>query len=404
MKPKILLIFGTRPEAIKMAPLIKALQQQDRLDWEVCVTAQHREMLDQVLELFDLPVHYDLDLMHPNQSLSRLSARILRYLPEVLDRCHPSAVLVHGDTTTSFVAALCSFYGEIEIGHVEAGLRTYDLHAPFPEEANRQLTARLVRWHFAPTPHARDNLLSEHLASRSIHVTGNSVIDALHLALQAIDTTPQLKERIFQDLEEAGYLPEPSRNFILITGHRRENFGEGFRRIFTALAEIARRRPELDLVYPLHLNPRVRELAQNLLGEIPNIHLIRPLEYGAFIHLMRESLLILTDSGGIQEEAPSLGKPVLVLRESTERPEALEAGTVKLVGSDPEKIVEETCRLINDPKAYHAMANAVNPYGDGHAAERIVAILSQDLSTVPDYGNERRISSGETPDRPSAQR
>lgn len=368
---KILVAFGTRPEAIKMAPVIQALQAHPRLQPVICVTAQHRQMLDQVLELFGIVPDYDLDLMRPGQDLASLSARILEQISPILRQCKPDAVLVQGDTTTVLCAALAAFYQQIPVGHIEAGLRTGDLSSPFPEEANRVLATRLSRWHFAPTRLNHDNLLRDNVAEATIHITGNTVIDALLWVREQMAGAPPA--------EVTALLGRLKERFILVTGHRRESFGSGFENICTALATVADRHPEVDIVYPVHLNPNVQEPVKRLLGERDNIHLIEPLGYQAFVALMDRSYLILTDSGGIQEEAPSLGKPVLVMRDKTERTEGLEGG-VRLVGTESERIVAETERLLTDSSHYHAMATAKNPYGDGTAARQIIDILADDLA------------------------
>jgi UDP-N-acetylglucosamine 2-epimerase (non-hydrolysing) len=363
---KVLIVFGTRPEAIKMAPVVAALSRSPRLQVGVCVTAQHRKMLDQVLSLFHIQPDFDLDVMQSEQSLGSLSARILNRFDHVLVESQPHWVLVHGDTTTSFVASLAAFYRRARVAHVEAGLRTYDLLHPWPEEANRQLTARLALLHFAPTASARNNLLREGIPDSRIHVTGNTVIDAL----LEVSARVQQSSTLYGDLVRQFPYLDPTKRLILVTGHRRENFGVGFESICHAIREIARE-PDVQIVYPVHLNPNVREPVQRLLGAVVNVHLIEPVEYLSFVFLMMRSYVILTDSGGIQEEAPSLGKPVLVMRTTTERPEAVTAGVARLVGTDKDCIVEETTRLLRDTVAYQAMANAMNPYGDGRAAERI---------------------------------
>ncbi|MCC6417038.1 MAG: UDP-N-acetylglucosamine 2-epimerase (non-hydrolyzing) [Gemmataceae bacterium] len=367
---KVAVIFGTRPEAIKLAPVVLALKAHPAFDCRVCVTGQHREMLDQVLDVFGLVPDTDLALMEPNQTLGRLTARAVESLDQYLGREKPQLVLVQGDTTTVFCAALAAFYHHIPIGHVEAGLRTGDLQSPWPEEANRVLTSRLTTLHFAPTAASCRNLLAEGVPAGSVVVTGNTVIDALFLALEraraALPTIPGLPAEVLAAGE--------GRPLVLITGHRRESHGAGFESICRAVAELARRFPAARFVYPVHLNPKVREPVQRLLGGgLPNVHLIEPLAYLPFVALMDRATLLLTDSGGIQEEAPSLGKPVLVMRDTTERPEAIEAGTVQLVGTSFDRIVGEVTRLLTDRAAYEAMARAHNPYGDGHAAGRIVA-------------------------------
>ena len=368
---KILVVFGTRPEAIKMAPLVKTLQAHKAFEVKVCVSAQHRHMLDQVLQLFDIQPDFDLDLMRPGQDLSGITSRVLLGLNPVLTQWGPDAVLVHGDTATTFAASLAAFYQRIPVGHVEAGLRTGNLYSPWPEEANRKLTSVLTQWHFAPTATSRNNLLKEGVPSSAIHVTGNTVIDALLQVREKIDNSLQLRQQFDEDF---GFL-DPRKRLVLVTGHRRENFGDGFERICQALIRIAKDHADVQLVYPMHLNPQVQEPVRRLLGDIGNIHLIEPLDYLPFVYLMDKSTLILTDSGGIQEEAPALGKPVLVMRDTTERPEAVAAGTVKLVGTDVEKIATEASTLLTDAQAYQAMAFAHNPYGDGQACQRIAQAL-----------------------------
>ena len=362
---KILFVFGTRPEAIKMAPVVKAFQDSDH-EIKSCVTAQHREMLDQVIDFFELPIDYDLNLMTAGQTLNQLSSRILSAFDQVLVDYKPDWVLVHGDTTTSSMCALAAFHNGIQVAHVEAGLRTYNKKAPFPEEINRQLTGRIADLHLAPTEWAGKNLLREGAAEQDILITGNTVIDALFLGLDKIDRG-YTNERI-RELKE---LIDPAKKLILITGHRRENFGSGFENICQALREIASRK-DVQLVYPVHLNPNVQEPVNRILGEVDNIHLIEPLDYPSFIYLMRRAHHIITDSGGVQEEAPALGKPVLVMRETTERPEAVEAGTVRLVGTSFDKILQESSLLLDDENHYHEMSRAHNPYGDGKACQRII--------------------------------
>ncbi len=368
---KVLTIFGTRPEAIKMAPLVHALAQDDAFESKVCVTAQHREMLDQVLHLFGIQPDYDLNIMQPGQDLTEITSRILKGLKPVLQEFQPDVVLVHGDTTTTLSASLAAFYQRIPVGHVEAGLRTGDLSSPWPEEANRRLTTHLAKWHFAPTETSRDNLLREAIPAENIFVTGNTVIDALLWVRDRVKGNAGLAERL------AARYPfiDASKKMILVTGHRRESFGGGFDRICNALASIALQHPEVQIVYPVHLNPNVSEPVNRILRGIDNIILIDPQDYLPFVYLMDKAYLILTDSGGIQEEAPSLGKPVLVMRESTERPEAISAGTVRLVGTDTAKIVKEVSRLLSDENEYHSMSRAHNPYGDGQACRRILDAL-----------------------------
>jgi UDP-N-acetylglucosamine 2-epimerase (non-hydrolysing) len=371
MQRKVMVVFGTRPEAIKMAPVVEALRRMPGIEVRVAVTAQHRQMLDRVLELFGIVPDEDLDVMAPDQQLPDLFARILTGMSDVLQRHRPDLVLVHGDTSTTLAAALAAFYARIPVGHVEAGLRTGDLQAPWPEEANRRLTAPLSALHFAPTERSRQNLLAEGFPEAGIHVTGNTVIDALLAAVARIDADPALATQL------AAQLPalDPERRVVLVTGHRRESFGDGFEQICLALRELAGR-DDVQIVYPVHLNPQVQEPVQRLLAGIGNVMLIPPLDYLPFVHLMTRAHLILTDSGGIQEEAPSLGKPVLVMRTTTERPEAVEAGTVRLVGTDRARIVAEVARLLDDDNAYQHMAKAHNPYGDGLAARRIAAVVA----------------------------
>jgi UDP-N-acetylglucosamine 2-epimerase (non-hydrolysing) len=375
---KILIVFGTRPEAIKMAPLVKAAQAaSDVFETQVCVTAQHRDMLDQVLNLFDIRPEHDLDLMQPGQSLTELSRRVLAGMEKVLADVKPDLVFVHGDTTTSSMTALAAFYQQIDVAHIEAGLRTHDLYAPWPEEANRQITGRLTKWHFAPTALARENLRAENTPETQICVTGNTVIDALYWVRDQIGQDTARDDYLKSGIAEKGYAFNPDRKLVLITAHRRENFGEGFKNICQAFATLAENNPNCDLVYPVHLNPNVQKPVHQWLGDHPNIHLIAPLDYEPFIWLMNKSHVVLTDSGGIQEEAPGLGKPVLVMRNTTERPEALKAGTVKLVGTDAALIVQETQSLLDDETAYGKMSRAHNPYGDGKACQRIIDFLSE---------------------------
>lgn len=368
---KVLTVFGTRPEAIKMAPLVKHLQTVPGIESSVCVTAQHRQMLDQVLELFEIEPEHDLDLMRPGQDLYSVTSDILQSLKPVYGAHRPDLVLVHGDTTTTFATTLAAFYQRIPVGHVEAGLRTGNLLSPWPEEANRRLTGALARLHFAPTTVSRDNLLRENVSAAQIVVTGNTVIDALLMIQAKLARTPALSATLAAQFP---YLRDGAR-LLLITGHRRENFGDGFERICQAIAQLARRYPDLDLVYPVHLNPNVREPVGRLLSGIDNVHLVEPLDYLPFVYLMTRSTVILTDSGGIQEEAPSLGKPVLVMRDTTERPEAIDAGTARLVGTNVESIADGVSMLLDDAAEYRRMSIAHNPYGDGHACERIASTL-----------------------------
>ena len=372
---KILLVFGTRPEAIKMAPLVKALQKDtEHFETRVCVTAQHRQMLDQVLEVFGITPEYDLNIMAPNQDLYDITAKVLLGLREVLKDFRPDTVLVHGDTTTSMAASLAAFYMQIPVGHVEAGLRTYNMLSPWPEEMNRQVTDRICTYYFAPTEQSRANLLQENIDAKKIFITGNTVIDALLMAVDIISTTAGVKEKMAKELQEKGYTVG-DREYILVTGHRRENFGDGFLHICKAIKELAALHPEMDIVYPVHLNPNVQKPVYELLSSLSNVYLISPLDYLPFIYAMQHSTLLLTDSGGVQEEAPSLGKPVLVMRDTTEPPEAVEAGTVKLVGTNAEAIVSNVTALLLDKEMYKRMSETHNPYGDGQACERIIAAL-----------------------------
>ncbi len=368
---KILLVFGTRPEAIKMAPLVKAFKEAHGFEARVCVTAQHRQMLDQVLDFFGIVPDYDLDLMKADQTLNGVWADILMGMKPVLEDFAPDWTLVHGDTATSTAAALAAYFARCRVGHVEAGLRTYDKWSPFPEEMNRQLTARLADLHFAPTERAKENLLREGIPPEKIVVTGNTVIDALHYGVAKVGATGYRNEEI----DGVKKLLPPSADMILVTGHRRENFGRGFVNICEGLREIALRRPDVQIVYPVHLNPNVQRPVHEILEDIPNVHLIAPLGYPAFVWAMNRSKLIVTDSGGVQEEAPSLGKPVLVMRETTERPEAVDAGTVILVGTDRNRIITETLDLLDNRKRYDKMGRIENPYGDGQASGRIVNTL-----------------------------
>ncbi|MCI0189118.1 UDP-N-acetylglucosamine 2-epimerase (non-hydrolyzing) [Cronobacter sakazakii] len=368
---RVLTVFGTRPEAIKMAPLVHALAQDPAFDTRVCVTAQHRQMLDQVLHLFSIVPDYDLNIMKPGQGLTEITCRILEGLKPILTEFRPDVVLVHGDTTTTIATSLAAFYQRIPVGHVEAGLRTGDLYSPWPEEANRTLTGHLAMYHFAPTELSRQNLLRENIPDARIFVTGNTVIDALIAVRDRVMADEPLRLR----LETQYPFLDGDKKMILVTGHRRESFGEGFEQICRALADIAAQNRDVQIVYPVHLNPNVTEPVNRILGHIDNIVLIEPQEYLPFVWLMNHAWLILTDSGGIQEEAPSLGKPVLVMRETTERPEAVEAGTVRLVGTDTQRILAEVTRLLHDEAAYQAMSHAHNPYGDGQACERILHAL-----------------------------
>lgn len=374
---KVMVVFGTRPEAIKMAPVISALRARPELETLVAVTAQHRQMLDQVLDLFEITPDDDLDLMRANQGLPELFSRILRGMTDVLTRRKPDLVLVHGDTSTTLAATLAAFYARIPVGHVEAGLRTGDIDAPWPEEMNRRLVTPLARLHFAPSPHAKDNLMAEGVEQDRIYVTGNTVVDTLLQTVARIQGDRKLSAK----LDSKFPYMEPSKRLILVTGHRRESFGQGFENICRALERIS----ELDnvqIVFPVHLNPNVQEPVRRLLGDLPNVHLIPPLDYLPFVHLMRRATLILTDSGGIQEEAPSLGKPILVLREVSERPEGISAGTARLVGTDPEVIYKAAAELLHSPAAYAAMSRARNPYGDGSASRRIAEHIVAQLNEI----------------------
>ena len=376
MKKKILIVFGTRPEAIKMAPVVKEFQKYpEAFETIVCVTAQHREMLDQVLKIFEIKPEYDLDLMQKGQDLYDITSRVLLGMRDILTKVNPDVVFVHGDTTTSSATALAAFYKQIPVAHVEAGLRTYDIYSPWPEEINRQITGRITTYHFAPTEKSKDNLLKEKVQENHIIVTGNTVIDALFMVLNKIKDNKELEKQQFEFIKTKGYAINESKKLILVTGHRRENFGQGFINICEALKEIAVKNHGFDIVYPVHLNPNVQKPVKEILKGIDNVFLIEPIEYLPFVYLMSKSYLVLTDSGGIQEEAPSLGKPVLVMRDTTERPEAVDAGTVILVGTDKQRIISETQKLIEDPEHYNKMSKAHNPYGDGLAGQRIIGSL-----------------------------
>lgn len=379
MKKKIMLVFGTRPEAIKMAPLVKEFQKYpEEFQTIVCVTGQHREMLDQVLCLFEIKPDYDLNIMKQGQDLYDVTTRVLIGLREVLHELSPDIILVHGDTTTSMAAALAAFYQQIPVGHVEAGLRTHDIYSPWPEEMNRQITSRIATFHFSPTKLSYSNLVSEGIKEEAIVITGNTVIDALHSVVSKIESDKKLKLQLCNTLKKIGYdtnrIDSGNKRMILITGHRRENFGEGFIHICQAIRALAKKYPSVDFVYPMHLNPNVRNPIREMFSteELSNVFFIEPLEYLIFVYLMEKSMIVLTDSGGIQEEAPGLGKPVLVMRNTTERPEALDAGTVKLVGTDCHKIINEISDLLNDTSYYESMSRAVNPYGDGTSCSKIV--------------------------------
>lgn len=385
-----MLVFGTRPEAIKMAPLVKEFQKHPQtFKTIVCVTGQHRQMLDQVLQLFEITPDYDLNIMKQGQDLYDVTARVLTGMRDVLQEAQPDIVLVHGDTSTSTAAALAAFYKQIPVGHVEAGLRTHNIYSPWPEEMNRQITGRIATYNFAPTPLSKTNLLREAVAEESISVTGNTVIDALYWVVNKIKEDKALNSRLQTQLAEAGYdvtRLSGGKKLVLITGHRRENFGEGFINMCTAIKDLTQKYPDVDFVYPMHLNPNVRKPIHEVFGSnldnLGNMFFIEPLEYLSFVYLMEKSNLVLTDSGGIQEEAPGLGKPVLVMRDTTERPEALEAGTVKLVGTDYNKIVGEVSQLLDNQAHYDAMSKAVNPYGDGLACGRIVATLQKNNNLI----------------------
>jgi UDP-N-acetylglucosamine 2-epimerase (non-hydrolysing) len=379
-KPKIMLVFGTRPEAIKMAPLYLALKAMPEVfETCLCVTAQHRQMLDQVLHTFGITPDIDLNLMQPGQDLFDVTAAVLLAMRGVLRDHRPDVLLVHGDTSTALAAAMAGFYQNVPVGHVEAGLRTHDLRSPFPEEFNRQVVGKLTRWHFAPTELSRDNLLAEGVPASNVTVTGNTVIDALHWVLARIEADSQRREEIVALLSEHLPFDWHQQRLVLITGHRRENFGDGFLQICAALSELASRYPLVRFVYPVHLNPNVQQPVAAILGALPNVHLIPPLDYEPFVYLLKHSFLVLTDSGGIQEEAPSLGKPVLVMRDVTERPEAIQAGTVRLVGADSNRIVANVAELLESAVAYAAMAKAHNPYGDGCACDRIISVLNVEV-------------------------
>lgn len=383
---KVMLVFGTRPEAIKMCPLVKEFQKHnDGFETIVCVTGQHREMLDQVLNIFEVKPDYDLNIMKQGQDLYDVTARVLTGMRDVFKECKPDVVLVHGDTTTSTAAALAAFYQQIPVGHVEAGLRTHNIYSPWPEEMNRQITGRIATYNFSPTPLSESNLKAEK-AQGNIYVTGNTVIDALHMVVNKLKNDETLAKEQKEILKQAGYdinRLADGKKLVLITGHRRENFGEGFIHMVTAIKDLKNKYPDVDFVYPMHLNPNVRKLIHEVFGEdlsnLGNMFFIEPLQYLEFVYLMEKATIVLTDSGGIQEEAPGLGKPVLVMRDTTERPEALASGTVHLVGTDYQKIMNEVSTLLEDEQAYEKMSKAVNPYGDGKACERIVKSLSKNL-------------------------
>lgn len=376
---KVLIVFGTRPEAIKMAPVVKIFNNTQEFSSKVCITAQHREMLDQVLEIFKIEPDYDLNIMKKGQDLFDITSEVIKGMKEVLRNYKPDLVLVHGDTTTSTFAALSAFYEQIQVGHVEAGLRTGNIYSPWPEEMNRMITKCLTTLHFSPTNWAKENLLRENVSSKNIIVTGNTVIDALYQVLENIKDDNSLKSNIEDEIIENGFPNINNRKFVLITGHRRENFGEGFINICKSLKDLAIKYADFDFVYPVHLNPNVRKPVYDILERVKNIYLIEPLKYVSFLYAMSKSYLVLTDSGGIQEEAPSLGKPVLVMRDTTERPEGLNAGTVKLVGTDYDRIVGEVSELIDNQDSYIRMSTAHNPYGDGKAADRILDFVKSKI-------------------------
>lgn len=386
---KVMLVFGTRPEAIKMAPLVLEMKKHEEIDTIVCVTGQHREMLDQVLSIFSIKPDYDLQIMKQGQDLYDVTSKVLVGIRDVLSAEKPDVVLVHGDTTTSMAAALAAFYQQIPVGHVEAGLRTYNIYSPWPEEVNRQITSRLAQFNFAPTPLSRENLLRENVDDSKIVVTGNTVIDALHLVVERIKNDAELSKELELGLQKSGYdvsRLSDGRRLVLITGHRRENFGDGFINVCQSIKELHTKYPNVDFVYPMHLNPNVRRPIHDTFGEdlsgLGNLFFIEPLEYLSFVYLMEKSTIVLTDSGGIQEEAPGLGIPVLVMRDTTERPEAVTAGTVKLVGTSFERIVTEVSTLLDDNNAYEKMSGAVNPYGDGKACNRIVNHLTNNYESL----------------------
>jgi len=384
MKPKIMLVFGTRPEAIKMAPLCHAFYKQSEIfDTFVCVTAQHREMLDQVLNLFEITPDFDLDLMSPGQDLFDITSNVLLGMRDILEEVKPDLVLVHGDTSTTFATSLAAFYAGVRVGHVEAGLRTYDLFSPFPEEFNRQVTGKLADWHFCPTTLSAQNLIDEGVPSEKARVTGNTVIDALYWVINRFDSDDSLKSKTIKHLTKRLSFNWEVDQFILITGHRRENFGAGFISICEAIRDLAELFPGIQFVYPVHLNPNVQQPVMSIVGNLRNVHLIAPLSYEPFIYLLNKCHLVLTDSGGIQEEAPSLGKPVIVMRDTTERPEAVSSGNVILVGASKEKIIANVTTLLTDQDSYQKMANALNPYGDGNSSEYIVNIIKES------FNNER---------------
>jgi UDP-N-acetylglucosamine 2-epimerase (non-hydrolysing) len=377
---KILIVFGTRPEAIKMAPLVKEFEKHKKdFNVRVCVTAQHRSMLDQVLSIFNIKVHYDLNIMKPNQDLYDITSSVLLKMRDVIKEFKPDVVFVHGDTTTTSATSLSAFYEKIPVAHIEAGLRTGNIYSPWPEEMNRKLTGAITRYHFSPTATSMQNLLNENVPKKNIFVTGNTVIDALFMIVKRLKDDKKLSSEIEKEIIGKGYDIKRKRKLILVTGHRRENFGEGFINICKALKDIALKYKDFDILYPVHLNPNVQKPVYGLLSKIPNVFLIEPIDYLPFVYLMNEAYIIITDSGGIQEEAPSLGKPVLVMRNTTERPEAVTAGTVKLVGTDRNKIVKETSKLIDNKRVYQSMSRAHNPYGDGKACQRVLKFLRKEI-------------------------
>ena len=376
MKKKVMVVFGTRPEAIKMAPVVKACKARPELEVKVCVTAQHRQMLDQVMDIFGLAADFDLNVMAPNQTLGDITCKVLKGMEDVFGQWRPDVILVQGDTTTVMAAALAAFYHKIEVGHVEAGLRTGNVYSPWPEEMNRMIAGCLATQHYAPTQRSRDNLLKENKNPETVFVTGNTVIDALHDAVVIMDRDQELTAK----LEAEFPFLDASKRLVLVTGHRRENFGEGFVHICNAIARVAKR-GDVQVVYPMHMNPNVRKPVTEILGHLENVHLIEPLDYLSFLYMMRRSYLIMTDSGGVQEEAPSLGKPVIVMRDTTERSEAVDAGTVILAGTETEAMASAAERLLDEPDFYHRMAHAVNPYGDGLASKRIAALLAEGKMT-----------------------
>lgn len=377
---KILIVFGTRPEAIKMAPLVKEFDKHKKeFKVRVCVTAQHRSMLDQVLSIFKIKVHYDLNIMKPNQDLYDITSSVLLKMRNVLRDFKPDIVFVHGDTTTTSATSLSAFYEKIPVAHIEAGLRTGNIYSPWPEEMNRKLTGAIARYHFSPTQTSMQNLLNENVPKKNIFITGNTVIDALYMIVDRLKNDNKLSAKIESEILNKGYDAKRNRKLILVTGHRRENFGEGFINICKALKDIALKYKDIDILYPVHLNPNVQKPVYGLLSKIPNIFLIEPIDYLPFVYLMNKAYIIITDSGGIQEEAPSLGKPVLVMRNTTERPEAVTAGTVKLVGTDRKKIVMETSKLLDNQGIYHKMSKAHNPYGDGKACDRVLKFLKKEI-------------------------